>query len=110
MRVRIAATIGAALLAAGAVPAARAQQAGDPAAGRRLAEGWCSNCHVIGPGQSGPASDAVPTFPSVAERASTTEMSLRVFLQTPHANMPNYQLTRAQLDDLVAYILSLKRR
>ena len=96
---------------AGAAPPALAQQsAGDPAAGRRVAEVWCANCHVIGPGASGPASDVVPSFPSVAQRASTTDMSLRVFLRTPHANMPDFQLSRAELDDIVAYILSLKRR
>ena len=64
---------------------AGAQQEGDPAAGRRLAEAWCSGCHVIGPGASGPASDAVPTFPAVARMPSTTGMSLRAFLLTPHA-------------------------
>jgi mono/diheme cytochrome c family protein len=36
-------------------------------------------------------------------------MSLRVFLQTPHANMPNFQLSRAETDAIVAYILSLRR-
>jgi len=92
------------------LPPALAQQAGDPAAGRRLAERWCSGCHVIGPGASGPASDAVPTFPAVARMGSTTEMSLRAFLQTPHPRMPNFQLSRQETDDVVAYILSLRER
>ena len=83
---------------------------GDPAAGRRLAEAWCSGCHVIGPGASGPASDAVPTFPGVARMPSTTELSLRVFLQSPHSRMPNWQLSRAETDDVIAYILSLRGR
>ena len=29
---------------------------------------------------------------------STTLMSLQAFLQTPHARMPNFQLTRQQID------------
>ena len=41
--------------------------------------------------------------------ASTTSMSLRVFLQTPHPSMPDYRLTREELDDVVAYILTLRR-
>ena len=41
---------------------------------------------------------------------STTEMALRVFLQTPHARMPDYRLSTAELDGVVAYILSLKGR
>ena len=40
---------------------------------------------------------------------STTSMSLRVFLQSPHGNMPDYRLSREQIDDVVAYILSLRR-
>lgn len=94
----------------GAGGGAVAQQIGDPAAGRRLAETWCANCHVIGPGASGPASDAVPTFPGVARMPSTTAMALRVFLQTPHSRMPDIQLSREQMDDVIAYILSLRDR
>jgi mono/diheme cytochrome c family protein len=97
------------LAALTAAPAA-AQPEGDPQAGRRLAETWCSNCHVIGPDAPGPASDAVPTFPGVARMPSTTPMSLRVFLQTPHSRMPNLQLSRAETDDVIAYILSLRGR
>ncbi len=94
---------------AGGVPAA-AQQLGDPAAGQRLAEMWCGNCHVIGPNVVGPGSDAVPTFPTIARRPSTTAMALRVFLQTPHARMPDIQMSREQIDDVIAYILSLRDR
>jgi mono/diheme cytochrome c family protein len=108
IRPRTLATL-AGLALAGASPAL-AQTVGDPAAGRRIAEVWCANCHVIAPGGPGPATDAVPSLPAVAQRAATTELSLRVFLQTPHANMPNYQLSRTETDDLVAYILSLKQR
>ena len=99
--------VAAAMLAGGPVAA---QRAGDPEAGRRLAEAWCSNCHVIGPGASGPASDAVPTFPAVARMPSTTAMSLRVFLQTPHSRMPDLQLSNEHMDDVIAYILSLRDR
>ncbi len=102
----------AAVVAAASLPArsAGAQQAGDPQAGRRLAETWCRNCHVIGGDASGPASDAVPTFQSVARMPSTTELSLRVFLQSPHSRMPNLQLSRAETDDVIAYILGLRGR
>jgi len=76
--------------------------------GARLAQQWCASCHAIAPGQRPPTGDAAPSFPAVARMASTTGMSLRVFLQTPHANMPDYQLSRAETDALVAYILSLR--
>ena len=78
--------------------------------GRRVAETWCANCHVIGPGAQGPAGDAAPPFTEVARMPSTTEISLRAFLQTPHSRMPDYRLTQAELDGVVAWILALKPR
>lgn len=77
--------------------------------GQRLAQQWCANCHAVAPGQRPPTGDAAPSFPAIAALTSTTEMSLRVFLQTPHGTMPDYQLSRAQTDAVVAYILSLGR-
>ena len=78
------------------------------AAGRAVAEGWCANCHVVGPEAGGHASDAAPPFAAVARMPSATEMSLRAFLRTPHARMPDYRLSQAELDGVVAYILSLR--
>jgi hypothetical protein len=40
---------------------------------------------------------------------STTELSLKVFLQSNHRSMPNLMLTPEQSGDIVNYILSLKR-
>jgi mono/diheme cytochrome c family protein len=40
---------------------------------------------------------------------STTFMGLRAFLQTPHDRMPDLHLTRNEIDDVAAYILSLKK-
>lgn len=74
--------------------------------GRRVAETWCANCHVVAPGARGPAGDAAPPFPAIARMPSTTEMSLRVFLQTPHPSMPDYRLTGEELDAVTAYILA----
>ncbi|HYF08855.1 MAG TPA: cytochrome c [Acetobacteraceae bacterium] len=97
-------------LAAFALPAAAQSEIGDAREGRRLAETWCANCHRVGPQGPGPANDAAAAFAAIAAMPSTTAMSLRVFLQTPHANMPDYRLTRDQTDNLVAYILSLRGR
>lgn len=76
--------------------------------GARIAQQWCANCHAIAHGRQPPTGDAASSFPAIARLASTTEMSLRVFLQTPHANMPDYRLSRAETDAVVAYLLSLK--
>jgi len=87
---------------------ARAQDIGDPAAGRRLAETWCSSCHVIGRDVQQGASTGAPPFPAVAAMPSMTPMALRVFLQTPHSRMPDLHLSRQEIDDLSAYIFSLR--
>ncbi len=89
---------------------ALAQQAGDVDAGRRIAETWCGNCHLTGPQDSGPATDAAPTFASIIRMPSTTAMSLRATLMTPHVRMPDYQLSQAEMDDVIAYMLRLRER
>lgn len=104
---RVAALLG--VMICTAAPALAQPEPGDPRAGQRLAVTWCANCHQVGPGGPGPANDAAPTFGAIAGMVSTTSMSLRVFLQTPHGNMPDYRLSREQLDDIVAYMLTLKR-
>ena len=88
---------------------AEGQEGGDPAAGKRLAETWCSSCHVVGPASQRGTSTSAPTFAAVARMKSTTPMSLRVFLQTPHAVMPDLHLSRDEIAGLAAYILSLRR-
>lgn len=92
--------------------AALAQEpAGDATVGHQLARTWCSGCHLIdstGGATGGQARDAAPSFPAVARQSSTTALALHAFLQTPHQRMPDWQLTRGQIDDLIAYILSLK--
>jgi mono/diheme cytochrome c family protein len=77
--------------------------------GLRVARQWCAACHAVSRDMPPPAGDAVPGFPAVAAMPSTTETGLRVFLQTPHANMPNFQLSRAETDAVVAYLLSLRQ-
>jgi mono/diheme cytochrome c family protein len=85
------------------------QEVGDAAVGRQLAERWCSSCHVVGPTTVRGTSNGAPTFTAIARMKSTTALSLRVFLVTPHARMPDLHLTRNEIDNIGAYILSLRR-
>jgi len=50
-----------------------------------------------------------PDFTAIANRTSTTALSLKVFMKTSHHRMPNLIITPDQADDLTNYILSLKR-
>lgn len=94
----------------GATNRASAQDIGDVAAGHRLVERWCGNCHVAGPDESRGSSTGAPTFTAIAQMKTTTPLGLRAFLQTPHARMPDLQLTRNEIDDIVGYVLSLRRK
>lgn len=80
----------------------------DSAAGYRLAAAWCKDCHSIEAATAG-ASSGPPDFTAIANRRSTTGLSLKVFLQTSHPSMPNIMLKPDESDSLVSYILSLKR-
>jgi cytochrome c len=94
------------LLAAGS---AVAQPAGDSRRGRELAQRLCTNCHVIAPEAAGPVRADVPSFPAIAGRPGVTAERIAGAIIIPHPAMPGVQLTTAEIRDIVAYILSLKR-
>jgi mono/diheme cytochrome c family protein len=83
---------------------------GDPAVGADLASRWCANCHDVAPGRTRNRPAVAPSFQSIADRPTSTSVGLRVFLWTPHADMPDIMLSPQQVDSLVSYILSLKGR
>ena len=92
------------MLLAGLAPlAARA----DIAAGGRLARQWCANCHLVdGAGPSASVQQGPPSFRIIAGHLDPGEM--RAFLTHPHGAMPDLALSRAEIDDLIAYIESLQ--
>ena len=75
--------------------------------GRALADAWCAPCHGVRP--LGGSARRDRDFEAIARMPSTTELSLRVFLRTSHTSMPNIVLKPRDLDDIVTFILSLKR-
>jgi mono/diheme cytochrome c family protein len=101
---------GAALLAAVWAGPLAAQPIGDTAAGHALATAHCAECHAISPAEQEGSLIEVPTFAAIAQLPSTTAMSLRAFLQSPHATMPNLRLSHDEIEDVAAYILGLRRR
>ncbi len=82
---------------------------GNPLVGRQLAERWCASCHLVSPLPVGPVGDGAKPFQSIADRPSTTPLSLRAFWQTPHGQMPDLHISRREGDDLIGFILSLRR-
>ena len=100
--------VAAALLAA-QFPVLAQSIEGDPASGRQLATKLCSSCHLVLPMTFSDKSDP-PSFQSVADLPSTTGISLNVFLHSKHRKMPNFLISSAVSNDLIAYILSLKQK
>jgi len=84
-------------------------RAQDIESGKQIAQVSCSGCHRIAGEEPKTTSDAVPSFSSIGQMKSTTPMSLAAFLATPHANMPDLVLSRDEIRDVSAYILSLRK-
>jgi mono/diheme cytochrome c family protein len=87
---------------------ALAQSVGDATFGREFATKLCSSCHRVLPMTLADKADP-PSFQSVADLPSTTGISLNAFLHSNHQNMPNFIISSAEANDLIAYILSLKK-
>jgi mono/diheme cytochrome c family protein len=98
----IATTSAALLLALTSIDA----KAADAQQGERLANQWCTSCHLTGTAQAS-GGDAAPPFSLIAETAANRNDDLRAWLADPHPPMPNFNLTRTEIDDLLAYIESL---
>ncbi|HVZ10230.1 c-type cytochrome [Rhodopila sp.] len=91
------------MLAAGTSIAAAA---GDPR-GQKLAEQYCTRCHVID--QSGKAGwTNAPSFMSLANRPGTTMQSLEKVIGQPHMDMVNLPRPPAETQAIAAYIMSLR--
>ncbi|HXZ01184.1 MAG TPA: c-type cytochrome [Stellaceae bacterium] len=102
------AIIMAAAIAAGLGPAGAARAAGDVASGHALARQWCMSCHVVEDG--GPGPDTAPPFAAVARRHAGDRSWVRAWLTSPHPPMPNFNLARQQIEDIIAYLDSLAPR
>jgi mono/diheme cytochrome c family protein len=76
--------------------------------GHRLAQAWCRECHAID-ANTIRTGNIAPDFVLIASQPSTTALALKVFLRSNHARMPNLIIAPADADDLVQYILGLKR-
>jgi len=87
---------------------AAAREYGDPVRGLTFAKKTCAECHAVrAEDLLSPVSEAT-TFEEVANTPGMTRIALTAFLQTPHATMPNLVIEPQDMDDVIAYILTLK--
>jgi cytochrome c len=90
---------------AGVSAAAFPSAAADAAKGAQLARQWCANCHVVG---QGPAPGTIQQGPLAFTAIGMTADQMRAFLTRPHGAMPDLALTRSEIDDVIAYIETLR--
>jgi mono/diheme cytochrome c family protein len=76
--------------------------------GRGLAENWCASCHVVSAGQH-PTSAHAPSFGTIAQSPDFNADRLAYLLLDPHPKMAKLALSRRAINDISAYILSLKK-
>ena len=81
----------------------------DPVRGRALSERLCAGCHVIARDAAGGAIAGIPSFPAIADRPGTIALTIAGAIVMPHPPMPDVQLTRDEIRDVTAYILSLRQ-
>jgi len=81
---------------------------GEPQGGLKVARTLCASCHLIGepPNSTTPAD--VPSFVGIANRPNQSSEKLSNWLVEPHVPMPNLHLTRKEIRDLAAYIMTLR--
>lgn len=74
--------------------------------GQKIAEAWCVSCHTVPGGAA--ARDSAPPFELIARNRAFDRDRLLQILSDPHPPMPKIHLSRRQLDDIIAYIHSLR--
>ena len=85
-----------------------AQDIGDARRGLTVAQMTCARCHVIGKEQIRLRNRRAPNFEALANTPGMTPMAIRVTLRTSHREMPNLVLKNDEIDDIIAYIETLK--
>lgn len=96
-------------LFAAAAPGAGAQSEGDPVAGKQKAIKWCARCHVIGEHNPYGGINSTPSFYIMSEKPeSYRERVLSVRDRRPHLAQ-DLDVKNEDLDDILAYILTLER-
>ena len=77
-------------------------------AGRQLADTQCAQCHGVDR-KAQSTNPSAPAFEDIANVPGMTATALTVALRTSHQSMPNIIVQGRDAENIIAYILSLKR-
>lgn len=89
---------------------ALAQERGDPDRGLTYATANCIECHDVRRGHFDSPEPEAPPFQDIANDEGMTEIALYAFFRTAHPSMPNLVVPPADIADLTAYLISMRRR
>lgn len=94
---------------AGAVASGRDMRAEAAARGQRLAAGACASCHAVAPVGASPMAEATP-FREIVHRypLDQLEEAFAEGLVTGHPAMPAFVFRASEIDDLIAYLETVK--
>lgn len=92
----------------GALAPASAQESSDLHRGRDFAIRVCAECHAVLPEEKISPNDKALSFRTIANTPGMSRTAIIVWFQSPHPTMPHLVLADDDLDDVIAYIQSLK--
>ncbi len=95
-------------LLVGLLTASAPAYSADVKRGEALARTWCAHCHIVAADQE-QVSDSAPAFAEIANKPGRTKLGVTVWLNDPHPPMPNLNLSQDEIEDLSAYIRTLKK-
>lgn len=78
--------------------------------GFEVAKTWCVNCHLTSRDSTAATQVDAPTFPEIADRDDQSASKIENFLFAPTHPMPRLDLSRDEIKNLTAYILSLRTK
>lgn len=89
--------------------AAAAVELGDAEKGQEYAREHCAECHEVEPVESFSPNPDAPSFQEVSDSPGMNARALAVWLRSSHPTMPNLIIPADDMDNVIAYILSLKK-
>ncbi len=83
----------------------------DAKTGHVIASKLCTSCHIVGAEAANATMPAdVPTFEVIANQPGQTAEKIAGRIVIPHPPMPTINLTRQEIGDVAAYIMSLRQK
>jgi mono/diheme cytochrome c family protein len=89
-------------------PAIQRTETESAARGLAYAKEACVSCHAVTAGEGHSPELGAPTFEAIANTPGMTGIALNAWLHSSHPTMPNLIVDPDRIDDLAAYLRTLK--